>query len=346
MGKFNAAQHTPPPITTTGHTYQPPHPLPHAAPGTLIAATDHGPDPHLANAHRWTVLYHTTNTHGTDTPVSGTLLEPPGPPPPGGRPVISWAHGTTGIDDACAPSHTPDLGHPAYARQITTYLHAGYTIAATDYPGLGTPARTPTSSAPTKATPSPTSSPPPTTSCPTSPPPGSPSATPKAAKPPSSPPAPPTTPPAATIAIAPASHLEAMLPGIIASTNTNAISFALYSLAGLAATNPHTPCPTSPHPPPPPSTAAPKTASPPSTTSPPAKPSPSPPPNSPAPPARWPPTATPTTPPSPAPSSSSKAPTTTTYLPPGPTTSPATSAPSAPPPSPSTPTPEPTTTRS
>jgi len=45
------------------------------------------------------VLYHSTTLAGQDTAVSGTISIPAGQPPTGGWPVLSWAHGTTGIAD-------------------------------------------------------------------------------------------------------------------------------------------------------------------------------------------------------------------------------------------------------
>ena len=38
-----------------------------------------------------------------------TPLIPAGHPPPGGWPVIAWAHGTSGVARMCAPSLEKDL---------------------------------------------------------------------------------------------------------------------------------------------------------------------------------------------------------------------------------------------
>ncbi|MFF8942968.1 alpha/beta hydrolase family protein [Streptomyces sp. NPDC014864] len=126
-------------MTSVNHTYQVPDPLPAAEPGTLIAATDHGPDAGLEGARRYTVLYHSTNARGANIAVSGTVLLPSGPPPRRGWPVVSWAHGTTGVADACAPSQSPNLGLDVFAQELRALLRAGYAVAASDYPGLGTP---------------------------------------------------------------------------------------------------------------------------------------------------------------------------------------------------------------
>ncbi len=65
---------------------------------------------------------------------------PRGKPPKHGWPVVSWAHGTTGIADACAPSRDPKGPYTFYAaKQFGAWLKAGYAVANTDYEGLGTP---------------------------------------------------------------------------------------------------------------------------------------------------------------------------------------------------------------
>ncbi|MGD9511371.1 MAG: alpha/beta fold hydrolase, partial [Geminicoccaceae bacterium] len=54
------------------------------------------------------------------------------------RPVVAWAHATTGVARRCAPSLRP----AALATRIPgldTFLAAGAVVVATDYPGLGTP---------------------------------------------------------------------------------------------------------------------------------------------------------------------------------------------------------------
>ncbi len=61
------------------------------------------------------------------------------PPPAGGYRVVSWAHGTTGIADECAPS----LGGPLTVWAANDLLDRGYVVTATDYEGLGTPGRHP-----------------------------------------------------------------------------------------------------------------------------------------------------------------------------------------------------------
>lgn len=86
------------------------------------------------------IIYRTTDALHPDrvTTVSGVLLTPEGPPPEGGWPVVSWAHGTTGLSYVCAPSVT-GIDHGPYAPYLTNWLRHGFAVVATDYPGMGGP---------------------------------------------------------------------------------------------------------------------------------------------------------------------------------------------------------------
>lgn len=74
--------------------------------------------------------------------VSGTVMIPKGKAPAGGWPVISWAHGTVGLADQCAPSRllgrADDFDYGS-GDLIGDWLAEGYAVVATDYEGLGTP---------------------------------------------------------------------------------------------------------------------------------------------------------------------------------------------------------------
>jgi len=116
-----------------GDFYRAPDPLPPARAGTVIRSR---PITAPEGARGWRVLYHSRSDAGDDIAVSGMVFAPAGDPPREGRPVVAWAHGTTGIADACAPtrSSNPALTIP-WVRDL---LDAGYVVAATDYEGLGT----------------------------------------------------------------------------------------------------------------------------------------------------------------------------------------------------------------
>jgi dienelactone hydrolase len=84
----------------------------------------------------WRAVY--TSVSGVDggrREVSGAFFVPSGTPPQTGWPVISLAHGTTGIGHNCGPSRQPDL--IGYAPMIQSFLADKYAVALTDYEGLG-----------------------------------------------------------------------------------------------------------------------------------------------------------------------------------------------------------------
>jgi alpha-beta hydrolase superfamily lysophospholipase len=115
--------------------YTPPDVLPQGAPGTIIRSepiTENVPEGAVA----WRILYLTTGLDGEPVAVSGTVAAPAGESA-APRPVIAFAQGTIGILPECGLSHRarPFGGIP----QIDLMIQQGYVVAATDYPGLGTP---------------------------------------------------------------------------------------------------------------------------------------------------------------------------------------------------------------
>ena len=105
------------------------------APGTVIREEPMFGAAAGASAHR--VLYRSTSPEGRPIAVSGVIIIPAGQAPTGGWPIVAWAHPTTGIVPRCAPSLAIFIFQQiAGSREL---LEQGYAIAATDYPGLGTP---------------------------------------------------------------------------------------------------------------------------------------------------------------------------------------------------------------
>lgn len=118
-------------------------------PGSLIAVQQISAP---KGARAWRIMYRSNTGAGEHVPVSGLIIAPTRKPPRGGRNVLAWAHGTTGLAKECGPSGVPnparnlvnyfsyqsqdgiDIGVPA----LTKFLAAGYVVAATDYQGLGT----------------------------------------------------------------------------------------------------------------------------------------------------------------------------------------------------------------
>jgi pimeloyl-ACP methyl ester carboxylesterase len=84
-------------------------------------------------------LYHTRTAHDLDTVASGVVLVPYGKPPKDGWPLLAWAHGTSGVARACAPSLMKSVYYNYEG--LYEYVLAGYAVVATDYVGLGTEGR-------------------------------------------------------------------------------------------------------------------------------------------------------------------------------------------------------------
>jgi hypothetical protein len=84
----------------------------------------------------WRAVYiSVSGVDGGMREVSGAFFVPSGTAPENGWPVISLAHGTTGIGHNCGPSRQPDL--MGYAPMIQSFLADKYAVAVTDYEGLG-----------------------------------------------------------------------------------------------------------------------------------------------------------------------------------------------------------------
>jgi acetyl esterase/lipase len=106
------------------------------APGTLIRQEPLGlPAPNGAATYR--VLYRSTGLNGEPIAVSGVVIVPAGPPPGNARPIVAWAHPTTGVIPRCAPSLALFLMQQIQG--LRRMVEHGFIVAATDYPGLGTP---------------------------------------------------------------------------------------------------------------------------------------------------------------------------------------------------------------
>lgn len=105
--------------------------------GRPIAATTVAGSTVVGAARAYRLRYLSMGLDGEPIVVSGLLYTPKRKAPRGGWPVVGWAHGTTGLADACAPSATKDAG--GYGAYLTPWLTQGYAVAATDYEGLGTP---------------------------------------------------------------------------------------------------------------------------------------------------------------------------------------------------------------
>jgi uncharacterized membrane protein HdeD (DUF308 family)/alpha-beta hydrolase superfamily lysophospholipase len=88
-------------------------------------------------AQAWRILYTTTRDEGVPA-LASALVVAPVSPPPGPRPVIAWAHGTTGVNETCAPSVLADPFSAGAAPALDQVIANGWVMVATDYIGLGT----------------------------------------------------------------------------------------------------------------------------------------------------------------------------------------------------------------
>ena len=129
-----ATSGSPDPAPPTATTSVAAAPAPDPAERGLVTAAEPFTGPGLSGQR---ILYRSTSgIDGRGTEVSGTVFAPAGQPPPGGWPVVTVGHPTTGLLDDCAPSRAPDLlGSAGLVRDL---LARGVVVAVTDYEGLGT----------------------------------------------------------------------------------------------------------------------------------------------------------------------------------------------------------------
>lgn len=120
-------------------------PSPSTLAGLLLSSRPVTGAPALPSAARnYSILYLSTSANSRSRVVSGTVAIPKGVPPAGGWPVVSWAHGTTGVADVCAPSRDTNSG-PAHDylavmdQTLDKWVTNGFVVVQTDYEGLGTP---------------------------------------------------------------------------------------------------------------------------------------------------------------------------------------------------------------
>lgn len=105
----------------------------------------------VTGARGWRIAYISSDISGRKTIATGLVVAPMGPAPAGGRPVMSWAHGTTGAAQNCGPSQVIDPAVPLNEYflvggnswtdygipSVEEFIKEGYVLVATDYQGLG-----------------------------------------------------------------------------------------------------------------------------------------------------------------------------------------------------------------
>ncbi|MFI9064548.1 lipase family protein [Streptomyces sp. NPDC053429] len=110
-------------------------------PGDLVAVAPSAFHPlpgQPTNTKAWKITYRSTTADGAADVVTGTVIVPQdgrtGP-----RPLVTYAVGTVGMGDSCAPSNNFPSGTAMEANLIQQLTLRGWAVVVTDYEGLGTP---------------------------------------------------------------------------------------------------------------------------------------------------------------------------------------------------------------
>jgi pimeloyl-ACP methyl ester carboxylesterase len=105
-------------------------------PGSIQSSTTATLPPELAPlATGKRITYYTTSVSGSAITATGLVMTPKTGKV--NRTVV-WAHGTTGLADQCTPSTNFNVFWPEARAAVAALLAKGFTVAAPDYPGLGT----------------------------------------------------------------------------------------------------------------------------------------------------------------------------------------------------------------
>ena len=108
-------------------------------------------DTSIKGAQAYKIAYISSDVAGRKTIATGTIISPVGPAPKEGRPILAWAHGTTGSAQNCGPSQIIDPTRPLNQYFLADgdswtdfgipngqgFINQGYVVVATDYQGLG-----------------------------------------------------------------------------------------------------------------------------------------------------------------------------------------------------------------
>jgi pimeloyl-ACP methyl ester carboxylesterase len=105
----------------------------------------------IKGAQAWRIAYVSSDLAERKTIATALVAAPIGVKPADGRPIMAWAHGTTGTAQNCGPSQIlnpavplneyflvggnswTDYGLPS----VEEFIREGYVVIATDYQGLG-----------------------------------------------------------------------------------------------------------------------------------------------------------------------------------------------------------------
>ena len=108
-------------------------------------------DTPIVGAQAWRIAYVSSDLNDQPTISTGLVVAPTGEAPAGGRPIISWSHGTTGNAQNCGPSQVENPAQPLNQYflengnswtdyglpSLVEFIKDGYVVVGTDYQGLG-----------------------------------------------------------------------------------------------------------------------------------------------------------------------------------------------------------------
>jgi alpha-beta hydrolase superfamily lysophospholipase len=119
--------------------YEAPSSVANSKPGRILRTEKI--ESQVPTARLWRILYASSDINGKTIAVSGLVAAPVATAPSGGYPVVVVAHGTSGINQGCAPSIKPfgkvDDKNTAYEYLVGQYVSAGYAVVMADFEGLG-----------------------------------------------------------------------------------------------------------------------------------------------------------------------------------------------------------------
>ncbi len=89
-----------------------------------------------SGSRAWNLIYRSRGAQGAPDAVAGTAFVPSATwEGPGARPIVSFAVGTQGLDESCAPSRQFDAGSEYENANISAALDRGWAVLVTDYEG-------------------------------------------------------------------------------------------------------------------------------------------------------------------------------------------------------------------
>ena len=105
----------------------------------------------VKGAHAWRIAYISSDIAERKTIATGLIVAPIVQAPKEGRPILAWAHGTTGSAQNCGPSQITNPASPLNEYflmdgnswtdygipNVEEFIKEGYVIVATDYQGQG-----------------------------------------------------------------------------------------------------------------------------------------------------------------------------------------------------------------